>query len=176
MEGEAVQPALGVLNGPQHVAPGKPLVVRAIAVRGQASVYGRSLRLIQEAGRVGIVVNKEISASSNHNGQESFEDEDPSPPIFPHNAAHEADSVRENATERPGQRGSAEEERYTELAFSSLVPHGEIVNNAWEEARLSCGILVWDAAGVVRALFTNRRRERIWRRRSRQDSAQCLTR
>lgn len=72
VEGESIQPAFGILDSTQHIAPCESLVVSTITVCRQASVNDRSFGLGQEACGVWVIVNEEICPSGDNNRGKSF--------------------------------------------------------------------------------------------------------
>lgn len=68
METEPIEPALGILESAQDIAPCEALVVGGITVCGKPCLDDRPLLTGQEAGRVGIVVDEEVGANGDYDG------------------------------------------------------------------------------------------------------------
>lgn len=72
VETESVEPALGVLESAQHVAPREAFVVGGIAVCGEPRLDDGTLLAGQEAGRFGVVVDEEVGTHRNYDGGQTF--------------------------------------------------------------------------------------------------------
>ena len=72
MEGEAVQPTLGVFEGLEDVLPGKALVVGGIRVGSQAGMDECPLFVVEEPGGVGVVFNEPVCKGRHDDSEESF--------------------------------------------------------------------------------------------------------
>lgn len=83
VEGKAVEPALRVAQGLEHVGPGEGLVMRGVGVAGEPVADELALGVGEELGRVGVVVDEEVGRYGDYDGRETFEDEDPVPAVFP---------------------------------------------------------------------------------------------
>jgi hypothetical protein len=67
--------------------------------------------------------------------QDAYQDKDPSPPRVVAYAAHMANAPSKDTTESASQGSAAEEQRNAVLSLLSLVPHTQVVNYTWEQAR-----------------------------------------
>lgn len=93
MESDAIEPALGVLDCLEDVAPGEPLIMRGVRVRGQTIVDEQALSRADEICGVWVVLDEPVCAYGDDNGGDAFEDEDPAPAILPDYAAHMANTL-----------------------------------------------------------------------------------
>ncbi len=74
---------------------------------------------------------------ADEDGDESFEDEDPSPARFPANAAHLRNCGCKQTTKGACDSGSGEEDRCTDTELAALIPAAEVVINAGKETCFS---------------------------------------
>ena len=72
MEGEAVEPALGVADGGEGGGPGEGLVVRGIGVGGEAGSNELSFFGGEERCCVGVVVDEEVGADADYDGGDAL--------------------------------------------------------------------------------------------------------
>lgn len=154
VEGEAVQPAFGVAERGEDGRPGERLVVGGVRVGFQAGRDEGALGLGEEFGGRRVVVDEEVGGDGDEYGEDTFlwgllvsfcgrrwgrethEDEDPSPAPEPADTAHVRDPEGQDATEGAGKTGSGEEEGDAVGGLGALVPHGEVEDDAGEEAAL----------------------------------------
>ena len=80
----------------------------------------------------------EVACSSDHNSEETFQNEDPSPSVVASNTFHMSDGIRKKTRESSGNDTGAEEKVDPPLKFVPFVEHGDQVDAAREEASLKC--------------------------------------
>lgn len=72
VEPEPIQPALGILESSQDVAPCEALVVGGVTIRSKPRLNHGLLMAGQEARRVGIVVDEEVGPYGDYDGGQAF--------------------------------------------------------------------------------------------------------
>ena len=147
-EGEGVEGAVGA-HVDEGVEPGLPVADRGpevghaeifvfgggLLVGFQAAEHAPSVFGGEEVRFVGEVVDHPEGGEPDEDGGEAFENEDPGPAFFAADAFHEADGGGEEAAEGAGDGSRGEEDGGADAEFGALVPAGEVVVYAWEEAR-----------------------------------------
>ena len=116
---EAIKPDLGVFQGDGNILPCEAFMRRGIIVECEAFCKHVLLISGQEGACFWVVRDEEVRRTSDQNGRDSLENENPFPAIKASNALHVSNSPCENTTERSGEGGSGEEERDSELSFGS---------------------------------------------------------
>lgn len=72
VEPEPIQPALGILESSQDVAPCEALVVGGVTIRSEPRLNHGLLMAGQEARRVGIVVDEEVGPYGDYDSGQAF--------------------------------------------------------------------------------------------------------
>jgi hypothetical protein len=135
--GRAVQPDLRVLQRQGHIRPSESLIWRGIIVECKAFGKHTLLVLGQECTCLRIVGDEPVCCNTTQDGEYSFQDEDPLPPVETSNALHVSDAPCQRTTEGTGKSCRGEEERHAKLSLFSQVEETEVVDNTREQATLS---------------------------------------
>lgn len=134
---DGVEPGLPVEDrGPEVLHPELLVLGGGLLVGLQASYYALAVHVRQERGLVGEVEDHPKRRDADQDGREPFEDEDPSPPALAADPAHVPDRGREQATEGARDGGGGEEDGGADAELVPLVPAGEVVVDAGEQAGL----------------------------------------
>lgn len=91
----------------------------------------------EELGLVGEVVNHPERSDTSDNGEETLENEDPSPTLDTTKTVHLLNTSSEETTERASKGGGGEEQSSTGTELASLVPARKVVVDTGEETSLS---------------------------------------
>lgn len=78
MEGEPIEPALGVFEGGEHAGPAKGFGACGIA-SGEALEDLPALRDAEETCCEGVIGDEDVGGAGHEDGKEALEDEDPAP-------------------------------------------------------------------------------------------------
>jgi hypothetical protein len=136
-------------DGDEHVNPDPPVLESILGeldiegIRENGTILFKAannllaLRIVEELGSVGVIVHDEESHDSKDHGEETLDDEDPSPTVKATNTVHLHDTTGEKTTESTGSSGSREEDGHAETALVTLVPEGDVVSDTGEETTLS---------------------------------------
>jgi hypothetical protein len=136
-------------DGDEHVNPDLPVFESILGeldvegIREDGTIFFKAandllaLRVVEELGSVGVIVHNEEGHDSKDHGEETLDDEDPSPTIKATNTVHLHDTTGEETTESTGSSGSGEEDGHAETTFVTLVPEGDVVSDTGEETTLS---------------------------------------
>lgn len=94
MEAEPVKPTFGVSEGESDVRPAESFSPSRVVVGSQASMDIGSLFGCEEGGCGGVVGNECVGGYRDEDGEQAFEDEDPSPAVEAANTFHECYALR----------------------------------------------------------------------------------
>ena len=86
-----------------------------------------TLLLGEEPGSLGEVVEQPERGDSDEDGDDTLEDEDPSPTLKATDAVHLGDTESKKTAESAGNGGGGEEHGLAKLDLVSAVPHGKVV-------------------------------------------------
>lgn len=119
--------------------------VGVAAVESEAADQQLSLVLFQELGRLRPVRDEPVAADGDDDGEDAFEDEDPSPPAVPGDPVHVCNGIGQQPAEGTRNDRSREEQIEAPLQLVSTVVHAEQVDTAGEEASYGGTLAIRDA-------------------------------
>lgn len=135
---EAAQPDLVVLEAACDVATGDLALDGGVALVDAetggdvgALLLSKPLCVLRESWQ------EEEECECDEAGEETLEDENPSPSSVTIDVVHLSDGGSQKTAESTGERGGGEEEGISFLCFLALIPHANKVEAAWEHASLS---------------------------------------
>ena len=134
---EAAEPDAVILHNVEGVLEGDGTLGSVVTlVGGQLGHEIGALILLEEAGLFREGGEREPEDNGSQSGDDTLEDEDPSPAAVATHVVHLANAVRQQTAESSGKRGGREEERVALLGLISPVPHAEEVEATGEHAAL----------------------------------------